>query len=120
MTAAAAAAVPLPGAPVTNFTVARGDETDTGSGRIPTKVVRNMTITRETLVHKAFNSSPQAPEIFAAHGVRPSQKCQVVWDEVSLDDAEMWCHLKDVDSMMVELNAACGGTQAPAPPQHAS
>ena len=82
------------------------------------RVVRKMTVTRETLVHNAYNSSPQAPELFAAHGVRPSQKCQVVWDEVSLDDAEMWCHLKDLDGLIVELNAA--GAGAATASKHAS
>jgi len=84
------------------------------------KVARKMTITRETLVHRAYNSSAQAPELFAAHGIRPSHKCQVVWDEVSLDEAEMWCHLKDLDGLIVELNASCAGAETAAPSQHAS
>ena len=65
-----------------------------------------MAITRETLVHQAYLSSPQAPALFAAHGIRPSEKCQVVWDEVSLDEAEMWCHLRDLDGLIADLNAA--------------
>ncbi len=70
-------------------------------------------IARETQVHTAFLSSADAPALFAAHGVRAAEKCQVVWDEVSLEDAEAWCHLGDLDGLIAALNAAAGGGGAP-------
>lgn len=70
-----------------------------------------MVITRATLVHQAHLSSPQAPALFAAHGIRPAEKCAVVWDEVSLDEAEMWCHLHELDTLIVELNAVAESTE---------
>lgn len=65
-------------------------------------------ITRETQVHRAFLSSAQAPALFASHGVRGAETCQVAWDEVSLEDAEAWCHLGDLDGLIAALNAAAG------------
>ena len=65
-----------------------------------------MVIARDTVVHEACNSTQQAASLFRAHGVHASKDCQVVWDEATLDDAEMWCHIKNLDALIAELNLA--------------
>jgi len=72
-----------------------------------------MVLTRETLVHQAYGSSAHAPALFAAHGIRPAEKCAVVWDEASLDDAELWCHVRDLDALITESSAAAGNRETP-------
>jgi len=79
-----------------------------------------MVVTRETRVHQAYASSPDAPALFAAHGIRPAEKCAVVWDEASLDEAEMWCHVRDLDTLVARLNAAAGNPGDPPPPSGAA
>lgn len=72
-----------------------------------------MAITRDHSVREAYASSVQAPALFAAHGIRPAEKCQVVWDVTTLDEAEMWCHIQALNELISELNAAAVHTNDP-------
>lgn len=63
-----------------------------------------MVITRETTVEEAVHSSPAAAEIFISHGIDPREKCSGMYDMVTLEDAEDWCKIKDVDGLISELN----------------
>lgn len=65
-----------------------------------------MTVTRETTVKDALESFAGAAEIFERHGIEPAAKCSGMYDMVSLDDAEEWCKVHDVDGLIEELNAA--------------
>lgn len=64
-----------------------------------------MTIDRNTLVVQAWKSSPAAAEIFRRHKVDPGSDCSIVRDNTTLEDAEEWCGLKDLDGLLAELNA---------------
>ncbi|HEY8424518.1 MAG TPA: hypothetical protein VIK73_00690 [Limnochordales bacterium] len=65
-----------------------------------------MRITRKTLVKEAVESSREAPAIFARHGINPLDRCQGMYDLNSIEDAEEWCGLHDIDGLIRELNEA--------------
>lgn len=65
-----------------------------------------MTVTRDTSVSVAFQSSAGAPSIFPAHGVRPDQCCRLCWDMVTLGEAESHCGLTGVGRLIEHLNRA--------------
>lgn len=65
-----------------------------------------MQITRDTLVKDAVRSSKQAPGFFKRHSVSPEEQCSGMYDMISLDEAEEWCKVKDMDGLIKELNAA--------------
>lgn len=65
-----------------------------------------MMITRETMVKDALESCREAQALFEAHGIDPLDKCKGMYDMVSLDEAESWCKVKDVDDLIDALNAA--------------
>ena len=65
-----------------------------------------MTVTPDTTVHVAFQSSADAPSIFPGHGVRPDDCCGLCWDTVTLAEAERHCGLTGVDRLVEWLNRA--------------
>lgn len=65
-----------------------------------------MVVTRETTVKEVVYSCKAAPELFAKHGVNPQVQCLGMYDMVTLEEAEEWCKLRDLDSLLEELNAA--------------
>lgn len=71
-----------------------------------------MRITRQTIVKEAVESCEAAPAIFAKHGVNPLERCIGMYDLNTIEDAEEWCALRDVDGLIDELNAAIEEEQA--------
>ncbi len=71
-----------------------------------------MVVTRETTVKEAVYSCKAAPELFAKHGVNPQVQCLGMYDMVTLEEAEEWCKLRDLDTLLEELNAAIEAEQA--------
>jgi hypothetical protein len=74
-----------------------------------------ITITRATTVKDAVTSSKAAREMFVAHGIDPLARCTGMYDLNTLDDAEDWCHVTDVDGLVRELNDAIA-SEAGVPP----
>ena len=76
-----------------------------------------MRVTRQTLVKEAVESSREAPAIFSRHGINPLERCQGMYDLNTIEDAEEWCGLHDIDGLVAELNEAAEREQAgrPAP-----
>lgn len=74
-----------------------------------------MRITRQTLVKEAVESSPEAPAIFARHGINPLERCQGMYDLNTIEDAEEWCGLHDIDGLVAELNEAAERDQSGRP-----
>ena len=73
-----------------------------------------MTVTRDTVVSVAMQSSAAAPSIFPSHGVRPDESCRLCWDTVTLAEAEQHCGVTGVDRLIERLNRAVA-TEARAP-----
>jgi|GEM_PF-995980 hypothetical protein len=71
-----------------------------------------MRISRSTTVKEAVESSPVARELFVKHGIDPLVRCVGMDDLNTLDDAEQWCHITDVDGLIAELNAAIASGEA--------
>ena len=65
-----------------------------------------MTVTRDTVVNVAMQSSAAARSIFPSHGVRPDECCRLCWDTVTLAEAEQHCGLTRVDRLIERLNRA--------------
>ena len=65
-----------------------------------------MRITRETVVKDAVESSREARAIFIRHGIDPLEKCRGVYDMATLGEVELWCHVRDLDGLIAELNEA--------------
>jgi len=76
-----------------------------------------MDVSQQTLVHRAYLLCTAGPAHFVAHGVDPAQRCPVVWDVATLEDAQSGCGLRDVDRLVDELNALAA---LPAPESAAS
>lgn len=74
-----------------------------------------ITITRSTTVKDAVTSCKAARELFIEHGIDPLARCTGMYDLNTLDDAEDWCHVTDVDGLIRELNRVIAAeTGAPA------
>lgn len=71
-----------------------------------------MRITRQTIVKEAVESCEAAPSIFARHGINPLERCVGMYDLNTIEDAEEWCALHDVDGLIAELNAVIEKQQA--------
>lgn len=67
-----------------------------------------MEITRETLVLDAANSSSKAPALFEEHGIDVLAKCKGMSDMVTMEEAEDWCGIKDMDGLIEKLRQAAG------------
>jgi hypothetical protein len=65
-----------------------------------------MTITRATTVRDAVASSKAARDLFIKHGIDPEIRCVGMYDINTLDDVEQYCRVKNVDTLIGELNAA--------------
>ncbi len=70
-----------------------------------------MKITLQTLVKDAVDSCDEAVELFIRHGINPTQKCSGMYDMVTLEDAQEWCKIEDLDALIAELNAAMSGNE---------
>ncbi len=64
-----------------------------------------MEITRESVVWDVLEQMPEARDLFAGHGCEIDDECTDQAMENSLDVAETVCHLKDIDGLILELNA---------------
>ena len=63
-------------------------------------------ISRASLVRDAVQSSADARNLFVKHGIDPEIRCVGMYDINTLDDIEVYCHAKNVDKLIDELNAA--------------
>ncbi len=70
-----------------------------------------MTVTRQTVVNVALQSSADAPSMFPGHGVRPEECCRLCWDTVTLAEAEQHCGLTGVDRLIEQLNRAAAAEE---------
>lgn len=69
-------------------------------------------ITPQTLVKDAVDSCPDAAAIFERHGVNPSASCKGMYNNITLEEAEDWCSIKDVKGLIEELNTALQKSEA--------
>lgn len=65
-----------------------------------------MTVTWDTTVSVAFQSSIAAASIFPHHGVRPDECCRLCGDTVTLAEAEDHCRVAAVSRHIEQLNEA--------------